>query len=215
VVGDDRTARVSRPAVSRLCETTSLDCALSLHASGQYRPDGPDIHTPGAHRVSHGGCTHLGHARPLACPVDSRGVCRAHPCRRPRHPRRRLRFGGGARGHPNDVDRTHRRLREHGPQTRPAAGDDGRTRRRRVRRHPRNRLETGVRGPCRERGHGQRHHRHAAGVAGHTHEALDTTHDGVRLLNPGSVTGANPADTPTMLTATVENGALDVELHGR
>lgn len=55
----------------------------------------------------------------------------------------------------------------------------------------------------------------AVGVAGHTHETLDRTHEGVRLLNPGSATGASPADLPTMLTATVENGALDVELHRR
>jgi putative phosphoesterase len=54
----------------------------------------------------------------------------------------------------------------------------------------------------------------AVGVAGHTHETLDTTHDGVRLLNPGSATGASPADFPTMLTATVEDETLDVELHG-
>jgi putative phosphoesterase len=50
-------------------------------------------------------------------------------------------------------------------------------------------------------------------VAGHTHEALDTTRDGVRILNPGSATGAAPADRTTMLTATVAGGSLDVELH--
>jgi hypothetical protein len=50
-------------------------------------------------------------------------------------------------------------------------------------------------------------------VAGHTHEALDTTRDGVRILNPGSATGASPADRTTMLTATVAGGSLDVELH--
>jgi putative phosphoesterase len=54
---------------------------------------------------------------------------------------------------------------------------------------------------------------HAVGVSGHTHEVLDTTHDGVRLLNPGSATGAAPASRTTMLTATVEDGSLDVELH--
>jgi len=47
-------------------------------------------------------------------------------------------------------------------------------------------------------------------VAGHTHELTDTVHDGVRLLNPGSVTGANPADRPTMLTAVAEAGELEV-----
>lgn len=50
-------------------------------------------------------------------------------------------------------------------------------------------------------------------VAGHTHELLDTTHDGVRVLNPGSVTGAPPADRPTMMTATVADGDLTVEVH--
>ncbi|MDS0280588.1 metallophosphoesterase family protein [Haloarcula onubensis] len=53
----------------------------------------------------------------------------------------------------------------------------------------------------------------AVGVAGHTHEVMDATHGGVRLLNPGSATGAAPADRATMLTATVDDGALDVELH--
>ena len=53
----------------------------------------------------------------------------------------------------------------------------------------------------------------AVGVAGHTHELLDTTHGGVRLLNPGSATGAAPAESATMLTATVRDGELDVERH--
>jgi putative phosphoesterase len=52
-------------------------------------------------------------------------------------------------------------------------------------------------------------------VAGHTHELLDTTHDGVRVLNPGSVTGAPPASRTTMLTATVADGDLTVEAHER
>ena len=53
----------------------------------------------------------------------------------------------------------------------------------------------------------------AVGVSGHTHEVLETTHDGVRLFNPGSATGASPASRTTMLTATAEGGALDVVLH--
>lgn len=53
----------------------------------------------------------------------------------------------------------------------------------------------------------------AIGVAGHTHEQTDIVYEGVRLLNPGSVTGASPADRPTMLTATVEDGSLDVAQH--
>jgi putative phosphoesterase len=53
----------------------------------------------------------------------------------------------------------------------------------------------------------------AVGVAGHTHEVLDTVHDGVRLLNPGSATGASPADRATMLTVRVADGELDVAVH--
>ncbi|MFW5974094.1 MAG: metallophosphoesterase family protein [Natrialbaceae archaeon] len=53
----------------------------------------------------------------------------------------------------------------------------------------------------------------AVGIAGHTHEPLDTRHEGVRLLNPGSVTGASPAKRPTMMTATAANGELSVERH--
>lgn len=50
-------------------------------------------------------------------------------------------------------------------------------------------------------------------VAGHTHEVLDATHEEVRILNPGSVTGAAPASRTTMLTASVDGGELDVTLH--
>jgi len=50
----------------------------------------------------------------------------------------------------------------------------------------------------------------AVGVSGHTHEVLDTTVDGVRLLNPGSATGADPADRTTMMTATIVNAELEV-----
>lgn len=50
-------------------------------------------------------------------------------------------------------------------------------------------------------------------VGGHTHETLDTTHGGVRLLNPGSVTGAAPAERTTMMTAEVADGELDATLH--
>lgn len=50
-------------------------------------------------------------------------------------------------------------------------------------------------------------------VAGHTHEMLDTTRAGVRLLNPGSATGAPPASRPTMMTATVQDGEIDVQRH--
>lgn len=53
----------------------------------------------------------------------------------------------------------------------------------------------------------------AVGVSGHTHDVLDTTLDGVRLLNPGSATGASPATRTTMMVATVEDGEISVELH--
>jgi len=56
-------------------------------------------------------------------------------------------------------------------------------------------------------------HEDAVGVAGHTHELMDTTHGGVRLLNPGSTTGAPPAERATMMTATVCDGDIDVTVH--
>jgi len=52
----------------------------------------------------------------------------------------------------------------------------------------------------------------AVAVCGHTHEAMDKTHDGVRLLNPGSCTGAPPASRTTMMLAEAEGGSLDVEV---
>jgi hypothetical protein len=48
-------------------------------------------------------------------------------------------------------------------------------------------------------------------VAGHTHEVLDVT-DTVRILNPGSATGASPASEATMMRATVTDGTLTVEV---
>jgi putative phosphoesterase len=51
------------------------------------------------------------------------------------------------------------------------------------------------------------------GVAGHTHEVVDTDHGGVRILNPGSATGAAPANRTTMMTAEVADGDLDVTVH--
>lgn len=53
----------------------------------------------------------------------------------------------------------------------------------------------------------------AIGVSGHTHEARDTTHDGVRLLNPGSATAAAPAEFATMLTVSFESGTPHVRVH--
>lgn len=50
----------------------------------------------------------------------------------------------------------------------------------------------------------------AIAIAGHTHRVIDRVVDGTRLLNPGSATGALPADRATMLLATVEDGDVDV-----
>lgn len=55
----------------------------------------------------------------------------------------------------------------------------------------------------------------AIGVAGHSHDVLDTVHKGVRILNPGSVTGAPPAEATTMMTVAVDDGEVDVSLHER
>ncbi|WP_290812729.1 metallophosphoesterase family protein [Halovivax sp.] len=48
-------------------------------------------------------------------------------------------------------------------------------------------------------------------VAGHTHAVVDERVDEIRFLNPGSATGASPADRETMLRATVADGAVEVE----
>lgn len=53
------------------------------------------------------------------------------------------------------------------------------------------------------------------GLAGHTHEPLDTTHRGVRLLNPGSATGAAPATATSMMTLTIADGTVEVDLEER
>ena len=50
-------------------------------------------------------------------------------------------------------------------------------------------------------------------IAGHTHSVLDETVGGVRVLNPGSVTGAAPARRATMMTLVVEAGGVDVTVH--
>lgn len=52
------------------------------------------------------------------------------------------------------------------------------------------------------------------GIGGHTHEVEDETHDGIRVLNPGSATGVGPADgTATMMTAEVSDDGVDVTVH--
>lgn len=52
----------------------------------------------------------------------------------------------------------------------------------------------------------------AVGVAGHSHEVVDVAYEGIRLLNPGSATAADPADRETMLVAEAVDGDLDVEV---
>ncbi|WP_135819941.1 metallophosphoesterase family protein [Halostella litorea] len=51
------------------------------------------------------------------------------------------------------------------------------------------------------------------GVAGHTHRVMDERVEAngrtVRLLNPGSATGADPASEATMLTVAVDDGEVD------
>lgn len=51
------------------------------------------------------------------------------------------------------------------------------------------------------------------GIGGHTHFYLETIKDGIHLVNPGSVTGAAPAEEATMLTADVEDRDVDVTLN--
>ena len=52
-------------------------------------------------------------------------------------------------------------------------------------------------------------------VAGHTHEVVDETVDGMRFLNPGSATGAAPATRATYYELEVVDGMVDVTLHER
>lgn len=49
------------------------------------------------------------------------------------------------------------------------------------------------------------------GVGGHTHRVLDVERGGYRLLNPGSATGAWPAQRATLIEATAVDGTLSVE----
>lgn len=46
-------------------------------------------------------------------------------------------------------------------------------------------------------------------VAGHTHSLLDAE-EGIRILNPGSATGAAPATEATMLRASVTEGNVSI-----
>lgn len=47
-------------------------------------------------------------------------------------------------------------------------------------------------------------------VAGHTHRVIDRVVDGIRLLNPGSATGALPAEEATMLVLEATDGEIEV-----
>ena len=52
----------------------------------------------------------------------------------------------------------------------------------------------------------------AVAVCGHTHEVMDKVHEGVRLLNPGTCTGAPPGDRATMMLVEAEEGSLDIDV---
>jgi putative phosphoesterase len=52
----------------------------------------------------------------------------------------------------------------------------------------------------------------AVGVSGHTHEVMDRVLNGHRMLNPGSATGASPADRATMMVAEIDEGEIALEL---
>ncbi|MFB6072866.1 MAG: YfcE family phosphodiesterase [Halobacterium sp.] len=56
----------------------------------------------------------------------------------------------------------------------------------------------------------ERTSRDAVGVAGHTHELRDWTTDGVHVLNPGSATGADPAESASLLLVDVDGESVDV-----
>lgn len=72
------------------------------------------------------------------------------------------------------------------------------------------------RGPTYERGLAGLAKEHDADIAvgGHTHHTLDSERDGIRLLNPGSATGAPPADGPTCISVECDGGISAVTHHG-
>lgn len=53
----------------------------------------------------------------------------------------------------------------------------------------------------------------AIAVAGHSHEVIDEDVEGIRLLNPGSATGADPAERETMMTVEMIEGDVEVEVY--
>lgn len=50
-------------------------------------------------------------------------------------------------------------------------------------------------------------------VGGHTHRVLDEVIDGIRVLNPGSATGADPASAPTAMMVDCDAGDCTVTVH--
>lgn len=50
-------------------------------------------------------------------------------------------------------------------------------------------------------------------VAGHTHALVDDDVEGIRFLNPGSATGADPANVATMIVVEFAQGGVNVELY--
>ena len=50
------------------------------------------------------------------------------------------------------------------------------------------------------------------GIAGHTHDVLDTSVKGIRLCNPGSATGAPPAREATMMECDVTGSEIEVRV---
>lgn len=49
-------------------------------------------------------------------------------------------------------------------------------------------------------------------VFGHTHQVYDEVEDDVHMLNPGTCTGADPAEDATYMVAEVEDGEYEVEV---
>jgi hypothetical protein len=50
-------------------------------------------------------------------------------------------------------------------------------------------------------------------VAGHTHAVVDDDIEGIRFLNPGSATGADPANVATMMVVEILEGDVTVEVY--
>ncbi|MFC4448817.1 metallophosphoesterase family protein [Halorussus aquaticus] len=50
-------------------------------------------------------------------------------------------------------------------------------------------------------------------VAGHTHAVVDDDIEGIRFLNPGSATGADPANVATMMTVEILEGEVNTKMY--